>query len=115
VRNCWRATKPFRATALCESRFTRPARDDLREIGDWIAKDNPARAMSFVDELIERALSLAQNPQRFPVALERANMQVRKATCQSYLIFYIVHESRVEVIRVMRASRNWPLILGDMG
>jgi toxin ParE1/3/4 len=31
--------------------FTDEAKADLRQIGEWIAEDNPVRAFSFVDEL----------------------------------------------------------------
>ncbi|MFL5069704.1 MAG: type II toxin-antitoxin system RelE/ParE family toxin, partial [Xanthobacteraceae bacterium] len=31
--------------------ITDPAADDLETIGDWIAKDNPVRALTFVREL----------------------------------------------------------------
>jgi plasmid stabilization system protein ParE len=49
-------------------RISRQASTDLEEIGDWIALDNPAHANSFVNELLERALSLDRHPRRFPQA-----------------------------------------------
>ena len=40
---------------------------DLQRIGHFIALDNPARALSFVAELRETALRLADLPQGFPL------------------------------------------------
>ncbi len=42
--------------------YTPAARDDLREIGDFIGQDNPARALSFVRELREHCRRLAAQP-----------------------------------------------------
>ena len=36
--------------------ITEPAEADLEEIGDYIARDNEARAETFVAEIIERCL-----------------------------------------------------------
>lgn len=38
------------------------ARRDLLEIGDYIARDNPRRALSFVEELTRHCLALAAHP-----------------------------------------------------
>ena len=43
--------------------LTAAARDDLEEIGDFIAKDSPKRARSFVRELIEAARRIGDIPQ----------------------------------------------------
>ncbi len=40
------------------------ARNDLTEIGAFIAEDNPVRAESFVSELLERCQGLAAHAQR---------------------------------------------------
>ena len=40
---------------------------DLEAIGDYIALDNPARARSFVAELIDKAYGLATLPLAFPL------------------------------------------------
>lgn len=40
---------------------------DLEAIGDFIARDDPSRALSFLQELREKCLGLAEMPQRFPL------------------------------------------------
>jgi toxin ParE1/3/4 len=35
---------------------------DLESIGDWIAQDNPVRAVSFTEELYQQCLLIAESP-----------------------------------------------------
>ncbi|HEY0130718.1 MAG TPA: type II toxin-antitoxin system RelE/ParE family toxin [Allosphingosinicella sp.] len=43
-------------------RITQAALADLRDIGHWIALDDPERAITFVQELAEKCLSLSDRP-----------------------------------------------------
>ncbi len=45
--------------------MTAAPQDDLEAIRSFIAADNPMRAASFVDELLERCESLADAPEAF--------------------------------------------------
>lgn len=47
--------------------LTAEAEFDLETIGDFIARDNPKRALSFLRELRWKCLALADMPERFPV------------------------------------------------
>jgi plasmid stabilization system protein ParE len=40
---------------------------DLEMIGDYIERDNPERALSFLYELRSKCLGLADMPERFPL------------------------------------------------
>jgi plasmid stabilization system protein ParE len=42
--------------------FTDEAEADLEDIADYIAIDNPKRAVSFAEELRERAILLGNSP-----------------------------------------------------
>jgi toxin ParE1/3/4 len=88
-------------------RFAKEARADLEMIGDWIATDNPTRAESFVDELMERSLTLQVHPNRFPEAFRRRDRIVRKMTHAGYLIFYEVADQAVFILRIVHSSRDW--------
>lgn len=45
--------------------LTAEAESDLEQIGDYMAQDNPKRALSFVLELRDKCLSLAETPWGF--------------------------------------------------
>jgi toxin ParE1/3/4 len=59
-------------------RLTRSAEEDLVGIADWIARDNPPRAVTFARELHARCISLAHRPERFPIVRTIRGAAVRK-------------------------------------
>jgi toxin ParE1/3/4 len=50
--------------------FSQQAEIDLEDIGDYIARDNPLRALSFVRELREQCRRIAETPLAFPARSE---------------------------------------------
>ena len=50
--------------------FSPLAEHDLEEVGDYIARDNPSRAVSFIRELRERCLKIAAAPTGAPLRHE---------------------------------------------
>ncbi|MBA9067881.1 plasmid stabilization system protein ParE [Methylobacterium sp. RAS18] len=91
--------------------FTAEAEADLERIGDFIAQDNPRRAVSFVTELVERCLGLAEFPEGFPLVPLYADSGVRRRSYGSYLIFYRVRSQRIEILHVMSGARDWESLL----
>jgi len=85
------------------------ARADLIEIAAYIARDNPSRALGFVDELETRCLDLGQAP---GIGVRRVELGdgVRMVSHGRYLIFYRVHETFVRIERVMHSARD---VTGD--
>ena len=75
--------------------------DDLREVVTYIAKDNPERARSFGNELIDSALSLATFPERGRVVPEIGEPAVREIIHGSYRIIYEIlpDQAAVYVLR----------------
>ena len=91
--------------------YATAARFDLIEIGEWIARENPLRAASFVNELEDACESLAFMPRAFPVLLRRRGRQIRRKPFESYLIFYFVARDRVEIMRVLHGARDYEKLL----
>ncbi len=58
--------------------LTAEAEYDLEAIGDYIARDNPARAVSFLHELRAKCLGLADMPERFPLVPRYETAGVRR-------------------------------------
>jgi plasmid stabilization system protein ParE len=87
------------------------AEADLEEIGDWIARDNPIRAASFVRELREACLSLAEMPRAFPLLAHRVGSGIRRKPYRNYLIFYSVCDRRVDILHVLHGARDYDQIL----
>lgn len=92
-------------------RVTAAAEADLEAIGDYIARDNPARALSFVQELREKCLSLADAPLAFPLVPRYELFGIRRRVHGSYLIFYRAEAKRVIVIHVLHGAMDYETLL----
>jgi len=91
--------------------LTDAAVTDLESIGDWIAVDNPVRAVAFIELLRKRCLQLAEMPLAFPVVPRFAKWEVRRRPVEDYLIFYRVGRSRVEILHVLHGARDYESLL----
>jgi toxin ParE1/3/4 len=91
--------------------ITADAVADLEQIGDHIARDNPAHARSFVAELVAKAQGLADMPERFPLVPRYAEHGIRRRAHGAYLIFYRVEEARVTVIHILHGARDYEALL----
>ena len=77
---------------------------DLEGIGDYIARDNPRRAVSFVTELHLHCARIAASPASFPLREELA-AGVRMAVHGRYLIFFREEQDAVRIERVLHGAR----------
>ncbi|HEU5019159.1 MAG TPA: type II toxin-antitoxin system RelE/ParE family toxin [Pseudolabrys sp.] len=87
------------------------AERDLEVIGDYIASDNPARALSFLQELRSKCLGLADVPERFPPVPRYEATGVRRRGHGDYLIFYRVEAEKVIILHILHGARNYNTIL----
>jgi toxin ParE1/3/4 len=85
--------------------FSPFALEDLLEIGTYIARDNPTRALRFVDELETHCQQLGQAPS---IGVKRPDLAegIRMRAQGHYLIFYRedLHLDRIE--RVLHSARD---------
>ncbi|MDR5806328.1 type II toxin-antitoxin system RelE/ParE family toxin [Caballeronia sp. LZ001] len=86
---------------------------ELEAIGDYIARNNPRRALSFVRELREKCMSLADMPLAYPLVPRYEHRGVRHRVHGSYRIFYRVtgHPERIDVIHILHSARDIAAIL----
>ena len=91
--------------------FTEAAESDLEAIGDWIAKDNPGRAMTFVRELRRSCVDIGPRPLGYPFVEHRRGEGIRRKVHGNYLIFYRVWLDAVEFLRVLHGARDYARIL----
>ena len=81
------------------------AEADLREIGDYIAQDNPRRAESFIDELLAHGEKIAAMPTAY-VAREDLAPGLRACAHQRYVIFFRTLGPRVRIERILHGARD---------
>ncbi|KPM25231.1 type II toxin-antitoxin system RelE/ParE family toxin [Citromicrobium bathyomarinum] len=77
---------------------------DLEALADYIARDNPQRALSFIAELRDACMGLAEFPDRFP--LSRVGREgTRQRIFGQYAIIYRVEGQTVRILQVIHAAR----------
>ncbi|KAF0114660.1 MAG: toxin (ParE-type) of toxin-antitoxin system [Rhodobacteraceae bacterium] len=86
--------------------LTATAEADLEYIGDYIARDNPARATSFVRELYRSCLDIADMPEAWPVVPRYEHHGIRRRVHGRYLIFYRVGAGRVTILHVLNGAMD---------
>jgi toxin ParE1/3/4 len=94
-------------------RLTPRADSDIDACFAWIAKDNPAAALGFLDaiELTCDALSRMPgiaSPRYAEISLVHGIRMLAIKDFGNYLLFYLEHEDCVDVIRVLHGARDIP-------
>jgi plasmid stabilization system protein ParE len=87
------------------------ARLELEQIGDFIARDNPARARSFVAEIRAACLALGETPRAFPLVPRYERFGIRRRPFGNYLILYRVEQDRVSIVHVLHGARDYEGLL----
>jgi toxin ParE1/3/4 len=86
-------------------RFSRRAEADLAEITAYIARDNPARAVTYVRELREHCRGLVMFPEARRLRPELGE-GVRLSVFGNYVVLYVAHPDLLEVRRVVHGARD---------
>lgn len=88
--------------------FLTDAREDLREIGFYIAHESGSTviALSFVDEIIDHCERLAGLPGTLGTARAELRPDLRSVAHQNYLIFFRYIEDRIEIVNIVHGHRD---------
>ena len=86
-------------------RFSRRAEADLEEIAAYIARDNPARAVSFIVQLRQHCRNLLTFPQAAPLR-PAFGAGIRLSIFGNYVVLYVAHEDLLEIRRIVHGARN---------
>ena len=84
-----------------------PARQDLREVFEYIAEENPTAARALLAEIRKRAASLADNPQLGRAGRVEGTREL-VLTGTRYVLPYRVKEKEIHVLAVFHSAREWP-------
>lgn len=90
---------------MARFRLSPKAQKDIREISDFIRRDNPVRARSFAQELRAKIAATAQNPLLYR---ERAELKtgVRAVRHGQYLILFRFDGHCLEVLTIQHGARD---------
>lgn len=89
-------------------RIAASAERDITEIRDWIAKDHPITAESFINELYDHTKTLEQFAERCPPIRENVSLKksYRHLIHKKYRIIFRVVKNNVYIVRVLHGSRR---------
>ncbi|OYZ99749.1 MAG: plasmid stabilization protein [Rhizobiales bacterium 17-65-6] len=91
--------------------LSREAETDLERIGDHIAQDSPARARSFVHELLDRAFQLTAAPKAYPLVPRYESLGIRRCVHGNYLIFYRLDGDVLIVLHILNGAMDVETLL----
>lgn len=74
-------------------------------IARFIGEDNPPRATSFVDELLNHCTGITERPKAYRIRSEWG-LQVRCAPFGDYQIVYEIDQEEVAILRVLHGRMN---------
>jgi toxin ParE1/3/4 len=92
--------------------FSPLAERDLEAIGDYIADDNPSRALSFIEELRVQCANIAKAPLAYRARPELGE-GLRSCAYGYYVIFFTATKARVTIVRVLHGAMDLPALFDD--
>ena len=90
--------------------ITQLAEQDLEEIGDYIANDNPTRAGSFLIELLEQCRRICSSPSAYRRRPDLSS-EVRCCLHGNYVIFFEAIAEQVTILRISHRARDASTLL----
>ena len=90
--------------------FSPKSRQDLLDIGEYIARDSRANARRFVAKLMEQCQRIGNAPMGY-VGREDLAAGLRMAALGRYVIFFRSIDGVVRIERVLHGARNLPVVL----
>ena len=93
--------------------LTPSAEDDIREILDYIERDNPSAVTRVHDGLLDGMRLIAERPGIGHIRTDLSSEAVRFWGVLSYLIIYRPETKPVQIVRVLRGKRDVRRLLED--
>ena len=90
---------------------TEAAYQDLKAIAQFIGRDSPQRARTFIDELEGRCRRLGLMPQAFPLVPGHEDDGIRRRPYKNYLILYRAGADAVEILHVVHGAQDYETTL----
>jgi toxin ParE1/3/4 len=96
-----------------EVRYLSTAQRDLREIFDYIQKDNPSAAVAQLEEFDKAIARLEMTPLLgvIPKDERLRRLGYRMLIVGQYLVFYIVRGNIVQIRRVIHGARQYQFLI----
>lgn len=81
------------------------AEQDIESIGDYIARDDPVRAVAFVREIRAQCERIARNPLGYRQRDELGD-GIRSCAHGNYVLFFTSESDALRIVRVLHGARD---------
>jgi toxin ParE1/3/4 len=78
---------------------------DIEQIGDYIAQDNPRRALSYIKELRKQCTKIATFPQAYRLRSE-LGAGIRSCAYGNYVIFFQINDNELHIVRILHGAMD---------
>ena len=87
--------------------WAQAAYDDLEAIVEYLHRDSPAYASSFVNMVIKSARTLSNLSERGRIVPELNNKKIREIFILSYRMIYRIEDDRVFIVALIHGHRDF--------
>ena len=88
--------------------WTRKGRQRLQQIYDYIANDQPANALNFIDQITHRVELLAAHPRQGKIVSKYQRDDIREIYEGRYRIIYRILPGRIDILTIRHGARLLP-------
>jgi toxin ParE1/3/4 len=84
-----------------------PARNDLKQIHDYIANDSKYYAQNLVQEIVAKTETLNEFPEIGRPVPEISDQNIRELIVYSYRLIYEISNAGVEILAIIHGRRDF--------
>lgn len=88
-------------------KWSKPAKIDLKQLHDYIARDSKFYAQKVSQEIVEKSEKLNKFPAVGRIVPELGDPNIRELLIYSYRLVYEVFPDKVEVLALIHSKRNF--------
>jgi plasmid stabilization system protein ParE len=94
-------------------RWSVPARNDLKQIHDFIAKDSKYYARKVIQDIVAKTETLNDFPEAGRVVPEISDQNIRELLVYSYRLVYEISAEDIEILAIIHGRRDFNSALNE--
>ena len=84
-----------------------PARNDLKQIYDYIAKDSKCYAQNVIQKIVAKTETLTELPEIGHIVPEISDQNIRELIIFSYHLIYEISVAGVQILAIIHGRRDF--------
>ena len=88
-------------------RWSVPAKNDLKQIHDYVAKDSKYYAQNVVQEIVAKTETLTDFPEIGRVVPEISDQNIRELIVYSHRLIYEISKTGIEILAIIHGRRDF--------